>query len=257
MLTAAANRVLRSEVAARARLLAADADAAFALDAAGMLRWRGGPVGRLVAGERMLTPRAEPLAGDFIEGEAREKVRQRLAAVCPRRDRAPAGAAVRRLGLAARRGRARSRLSARRRARRLAGGARWRAEVAALDPADRAALGRLGVRFGTETVYFEPLLRPEALRFRALLWAVRHGREVPPLPPARRLAKAIDDRSGVAAVVLCRARLFCRRRSGVAAGPARAARRRGAAPRPPGPVRGRRSGSRRSPASSPAGCGGC
>jgi ATP-dependent RNA helicase SUPV3L1/SUV3 len=30
------------------------------------------------------------------------------------------------------------------------------------------------------------------LRFRALLWAVRHGVPVPPLPPARRLAKPID-----------------------------------------------------------------
>jgi hypothetical protein len=48
------------------------------------------------------------------------------------------------------------------------------------------------VRFGAETVYVEPLLRPEALRFRALLWAIRHGRRAPPLPPARRLAKTID-----------------------------------------------------------------
>ncbi len=48
------------------------------------------------------------------------------------------------------------------------------------------------MRFGTETIYVERLLRPEALRFRALLWAVRHGRAVPSLPPARRLAKAID-----------------------------------------------------------------
>jgi ATP-dependent RNA helicase SUPV3L1/SUV3 len=48
------------------------------------------------------------------------------------------------------------------------------------------------VRFGTETVYVEALLRPEALRFRALLWAVREGRGVPALPPARRLAKVID-----------------------------------------------------------------
>jgi ATP-dependent RNA helicase SUPV3L1/SUV3 len=30
------------------------------------------------------------------------------------------------------------------------------------------------------------------LRFRGLLWAVWHGRDVPRLPPARRLAKAIE-----------------------------------------------------------------
>ena len=51
---------------------------------------------------------------------------------------------------------------------------------------------RLGVRFGTESVYFEPLLRADTMRFRALLWAVRHGRPVPTLPSARRLAKPIE-----------------------------------------------------------------
>ena len=191
MLTAAANRVLRSEVAARAQLLAADADAAFAIDAAGILRWRGGPVGRLTAGERMLTPRAEPLAGDFVEGEARERIRQRLAAFAraeiERRlaplsaiSALPLGGVGR--GLAFQLADALGALPAQQVAR----------EVAALAPADRAALSRHGVRFGTETVYVEPLLRPETLRWRALLWAIRHGCAAPALPPARRLAKAFE-----------------------------------------------------------------
>src|SRR5271166_1742355 len=80
MLVAAASRVLRGTVAARVRLLAADPDEAFAIDAAGGLRWRGGSVGRLSAGEHILMPRAEPLVGDFVEGEARERVRRRLQA---------------------------------------------------------------------------------------------------------------------------------------------------------------------------------
>ena len=191
MLTAAANRVLRSEVAARAQLLAADADAAFAIDPAGTVRWRGGPVGRLIAGERMLTPRVEPLAGDFIEGEAREKIRQRLSAFVraeiERRLAAlfaasalPLGGVGR--GLAFQLADALGAMPA----------AEVAGQLATLAPADRAALSRHGVRFGTETVYVEPLLRPEALRFRALLWAVRHGRAMPALPPTRRLAKVID-----------------------------------------------------------------
>jgi ATP-dependent RNA helicase SUPV3L1/SUV3 len=189
-LTAAANRVLRGEVAARARLLAADADAGFAIDAAGMLRWRGALVGRLVAGERMLTPRAEPLSGDFIEAEAREKIRRRLAAFVRaevERRLAPLFAAsalplggVGR-GLAFQLADALGALPA----------IEVERQVAELDPADRSALSRHGVRFGTKTVYFETLLRPEALRFRALLWAVWHRREMPALAPARRLAKAI------------------------------------------------------------------
>ncbi len=191
MLNAAANRVLRSEVAARAQLLAADADNAFAIDPAGLLRWRGGPVGKLVAGERMLTPRAEPLSGDFIEGEARDQIRQRLGAYVRaevERRLAPLFAASALAlggigrGLAFQLAEA---LGAR-------PTAEVAAEIAALVPADRAALGRQGVRFGRNSVYFETLLRPEALRFRGLLWAVWHGREMPLLPPSRQLAKAIE-----------------------------------------------------------------
>jgi ATP-dependent RNA helicase SUPV3L1/SUV3 len=191
MVNTAANRVLRSEIAARARMLAADADAAFAIDAAGMLRWRGGVVGRLLAGDRMLSPRAEPAAGDFVEGDIREKIRHRLAAfVRTEIDRRlaplaaisalPLGGVGR--GLAFQLADALGALPASEVTR----------QVAAVDRADRAALSRQGVRFGTETIYVEPLLRPEALRFRALLWSIRNGRAVPSLPATRRLAKAIE-----------------------------------------------------------------
>jgi ATP-dependent RNA helicase SUPV3L1/SUV3 len=195
-LLTAANRVLRGEVAVRVRQLAADSDAAFALDAAGMVRWRRGSVGRLVAGERMLTPRVEPLAGDFVEGEAREKIRQRLGVYVrgeiERRlaplfalSTLPLGGVGR--GLAFQLAEALGALPSLEVAR----------QLAALDRADRAALSRHGVRFGTETVYVEPLLRPEALRLRALLWAVADGREPPELPPTRRLAKPIDVDPGL------------------------------------------------------------
>src|SRR5712675_96975 len=77
-LLTAANRVLRTEVAARARRLANDSEEAFTLDAAGRLHWCGGPVGRIVAGETILAPRIEMQASDFLDGEVRERVRQRL-----------------------------------------------------------------------------------------------------------------------------------------------------------------------------------
>ena len=191
MLNAAASRVLRSEVAARVQRLAADADTAFAIDAAGVVRWQGGPVGRLVAGERMLMPRVEPAAGDFLEGEAREKIRRRLVAFVrgevERRlaplfaiTGLPLGGTGR--GLAFQLADTLGALPAVEAAR----------QVQTLDRADRAALSRHGVRFGTETLYVEPLLRPEALRWRALLWAVWHASAIPELPPARRLAKAVE-----------------------------------------------------------------
>jgi ATP-dependent RNA helicase SUPV3L1/SUV3 len=64
-------------------------------------------------------------------------------------------------------------------------------QLRALDQASRRALARVGVRFGTESLYLEPLLGADSARFRALLWAVRHGRAVPPLPGARALGKAL------------------------------------------------------------------
>src|SRR4029077_9461248 len=60
-----------------------------------------------------------------------------------------------------------------------------------LDRAARRALARAGVRFGSESIYLEPLIGAESVRFRALLWAVRQGRPVPRLPGARALGRAI------------------------------------------------------------------
>ncbi len=189
-LVTAANRVLRGEVTARARRLAGEADEAFAIDARARVLWRGGPVGRLVAGDSMLTPRVEVRAGDFLEGEAREQVRQRLqlfvkgeieTRLAPFFDaqalpldstgRGIVFQLVDTLGCLATEDVA--------------------APLKALDIPSRRALGRLGIRFGRETIYVEPLLGIEAVRFRALLWAVRHGRAVPPLPGARHRGKAI------------------------------------------------------------------
>ncbi len=180
-LLAAANRVLRGEIAARARELAEAPDAEFELAASGQILWRGGAVGRLLPGESALGPHVEPLPSDFLDGHLRDGVRQRLATF---------------LGAALERGlgplyRARS--------AELAGPARGLvyqlAEAlgtlpardvaqltAALQGADRKALARLGVRLGTESVYLEPLLKPRAARLRALLWSARTGAAIPQAP---------------------------------------------------------------------------
>jgi len=190
MLANAANRVLRGEIAVRARQLAADGDEGFAIDPIGYVMWRGGLVGRLAAGDGPLAPRVEVLAGDFLEGPARERVRQRLQAFVKSeverrlkplfalRD-LPLGGAAR--GLAFQLVDALGCLPAEAAA----------SELRALDSTSRRALGRVGVRFGAESLYIEPLLGAESARFRALLWAVRQGRTVPPLPGARALGKAL------------------------------------------------------------------
>src|SRR5205085_8125238 len=130
--------------------------------------WRGAVVGRLLAGEAVLAPRIELRAGDFLDGETRERVRQRLQLFVRteiERLLAPLFAAQA-LPLAA---------AGRGLVFQLADslGCLPAPEVAtslkALDRASRRALGRLGVRFGTETIFVEPLLGAAAIRLRALL----------------------------------------------------------------------------------------
>jgi ATP-dependent RNA helicase SUPV3L1/SUV3 len=190
MLVTAANRVLRSEITSRGRQLATDGDDAFAIDPIGNLTWRGGLVGRLAAGDGPLAPRVDVLAGNFLEGPARERVRQRLQlfvkSVVERR-LSPLFA-LRELSLSG---------VGRGLAFRLIDAlgclpvAEAGDQLRLLDRAARRALARAGVRFGAESVYLEPLLSADSARFRALLWAVRHGRAVPKLPGTRALGKAI------------------------------------------------------------------
>jgi ATP-dependent RNA helicase SUPV3L1/SUV3 len=191
VLNAAASRVLRGEISSRARRLCADADDAFAIGAEGELRWRGQPIGRMTVGEQLLAPKAEPLASDFLEGEVRDKVRRRLHQFLRseiERRLAPLFAANALPLGGAGRGLAYELIGALGCLPALAVGR----QAAALELADRKALSRLGVRFGTETIYFEPLFRAEAMRFRALLWAVSQGRVVPPMPPTRHRSKPIE-----------------------------------------------------------------
>jgi ATP-dependent RNA helicase SUPV3L1/SUV3 len=190
MLATAANRVLRGEIAARAGQLATDPDEAFAVDPVGNVAWRGGMVGRLAAGDGPLTPRVEVSAGSFLDGAARERVRQRLQAFVRAeverrlkplfvlRDLPLSGVAR---GLAYQLVDALGCMPA----------AAAGDQLHALDRAGRRALARVGVRFGVESVYLEPLLGVESVRFRALLWAVRQGRLLPPLPGARALGRAL------------------------------------------------------------------
>jgi ATP-dependent RNA helicase SUPV3L1/SUV3 len=181
-LLAAANRVLRGEIAVRARLLAAAPDGEFALTPLGCVTWHGGTVGRLSRGDCALLPRVEPLPGDFLEGDLRDGVRRRLVSFVRdtlRHGLAPlfrardATLAPPARGLVFQLTEALGSLPA---------GATTE-QRAALAPADRQALARLGVRFGTESVYIEALLKPRPAGLRALLWALWTG-ALPPSVPA-------------------------------------------------------------------------
>jgi ATP-dependent RNA helicase SUPV3L1/SUV3 len=162
-LRGAALRAVAPELTRRLGQLAADPDDRFALLPSGLITWHGEPAGRL-GGGRPFAPRCE-LFGELGQAPARERARRRLEAfvvgeagrvLAPlkRLDDAIADGGLR--GLA--RGIA-YRLSE-------AGGVLGRAgvaaEVAALSPAERRALRRLGVQFGTFAIFLPALLTPEA-----------------------------------------------------------------------------------------------
>jgi ATP-dependent RNA helicase SUPV3L1/SUV3 len=187
-LLAAANRVLRGEIALRAQRLAAAADGEFALQPDGVVTWRGGAVGRLVAGDGVLAPKVETLPGDFLDGDLREGVRRRLSVfvraalahgLLPlfRAREADLNGAAR--GLVFQLGEALGSLPA----------AAVASQRAALSAGDRKALAKLGLRFGTESIYLEALLKPHAAALRGLLWALWQDTPVPSPPSGTAAAR--------------------------------------------------------------------
>src|SRR5262249_60057270 len=89
LLVAAAGRVLRNEIAARARLLAADSDEAFAVESGGALLWRGAVVGRLVGGGSPPAPPPPPLPRRFLPGGPPPERRRPPPEVVPPPNRRP------------------------------------------------------------------------------------------------------------------------------------------------------------------------
>jgi ATP-dependent RNA helicase SUPV3L1/SUV3 len=183
-LLAAANRALRGDAAAHVARFLEEPDDAFCLRSSGAVDWRGAEVARLVAGDDVLSPRLDLGPTDILDPPQREKVRRRLAAWVEsdlRRSLAPlyvareadlpaaarglAFTVTAGLGLVSRRSVA--------------------AQVAALAPAERQALGRVGVSIGRLLVWVSSLDRRSSIPLRALLWSLRHGAVPGRLPDGR------------------------------------------------------------------------
>jgi ATP-dependent RNA helicase SUPV3L1/SUV3 len=195
-LLAAAERRLPKERARRAGALVKSPDTAFTL-AGTAIAWQGHEVARLEVGRDLLHPRIVPDAalGALLPAD-RERVCARIETWLTdllRRHLAPLKAMARtandlftppsvRALLAP--------LSA-------SGGSIARAEVeaqlAALDPGDRRILRAAGLTIGSLDLYDPRLLKPEALRWIAVLGAVRGKHDVPVMPPA---GATVADLSG-------------------------------------------------------------
>ena len=168
---------LVKELVARAERFVQSVDSSIVLASDGVIRWLGDPVGRLVAGEDVLHPRPVLLAHDALPADNREAVERRLGLwvsahiqkilgplqglAAP--ENAPGGAAevaeklVGALGVLSRDD--------------------VRKQVKALDQNARAALRKLGVRFGANYVFVPALLKPAARALCLQLWGLKHGAE--------------------------------------------------------------------------------
>lgn len=174
-LNAAAQIALVGELEARAARLSLAADDAIVLANDGIIRWVGEPVGRLVTGEKILSPRIRIIADDTLSAPAREQVEQRLE-----------------LWLKAHLTRHLGPLLILEDAPDLTGMARGIAfqlaealgvldrskvanEVKTLEQDARAALRKYGIRFGAYHLYLPLLLKPAPRSLASQLWALKHG----------------------------------------------------------------------------------
>lgn len=171
---AAALRALAAEFELRAERFASAPNGDLALASDGILRWLGAPVGTLVASDDVLKPRLVLLADDQLTGAARDKVAARgdryvnfqiesqLKPLLELRDAESLSGTAR--GLAFQLAENFGVLNRRDVAE----------EVRSLDQDARAALRRLGVRFGAYHIFVPVLVKPGPAGLSTLLWALKN-----------------------------------------------------------------------------------
>lgn len=177
---AAALKALSAEFELRAERFAAAPNGDLALAADGILRWLGSPIGTLVASEDVLKPRVVLLADEQLNGPARDKVAARseryvnfqiesqLKPLLELRDAESVSGMAR--GLAFQLAESFGVLNRRDVAE----------DVRSLDQDARAALRRLGVRFGAYHIFVPALVKPGPAGLATLLWALKNdAREKP------------------------------------------------------------------------------
>ncbi|MEQ1952719.1 helicase-related protein [Mesorhizobium yinganensis] len=177
---AAAQKALAAEFETRAEKFALCANHDIALASDGILRWIGAPIGTLAATEDALKPRVILLADEQLTGPARDKVAARAerfvtfqieTLLKPLIDlkqadqltgiaRGIAFRLVEQFGLINRRD--------------------ITDEVKSLDQEGRAALRRLGVRFGAYHIFVPALIKPAPASIITLLWSLKNdGKDKP------------------------------------------------------------------------------
>ncbi|RKQ67933.1 helicase-related protein [Oceanibaculum indicum] len=198
-LRTAARRALAGEMPALVRKLEETSDTGFRLMPDGRIGWKReegdeAAVGRLRRGDSMLKPRVEALGDDLLTPALRDRVEARLSAWLAATIGEALGPLVKALAEDSLSGTARGIVFQ-------LGEGLGSLPAAPLAPvqkllqeADRKALARLGVRFGTESVFFPALLKPKAVALRAVLWSVHEqARPIPHPPPPGRVSVPAEE----------------------------------------------------------------
>jgi ATP-dependent RNA helicase SUPV3L1/SUV3 len=199
-LNAAAQKALASEIEGRAQRIHEAVDEAFVLANDGTIRWLGEAVGKTAAGDHVLGPSVRILADEQLTGPTLELVQNRLnlwlaghvkKLLGPLQDlekgdglegigRGIAFQVAESLGVLER--------------------GKVSDQVKGLDQDGRAALRKVGIRFGAYHIYLPALLKPAPRALAAQLWALKHGGtegvagidEVPHLAASGRTSFAAD-----------------------------------------------------------------
>ena len=201
LLLASAERRLASELAARAKALAAAPDGEFALDFEGgmppRIVWREARVAALRKGRDALNPRIElDRSLDSLPADIRARVLNRLTAwanaakgrhlqALTRLEALKPGLSQPARGLVVQLTETMGSLPR----------AAVASLIASLTREDRGALARAGVRLGVTHVFAAQALRPEATRWRLALWGVANGVGHMPQPPRPGLTSLRTDPS--------------------------------------------------------------
>ncbi len=180
----AAQKVLASEIAARATRLDEAADDQIVLAADGAIRWTGAPVGKLIAGEEVLRPRVRLIADEHLTGAPRDAVEARLDRWVKAHLEKMLGPLFELTAAADIAGIARGIAFQLVEALGVLDRQRVAEDVKGLDQPSRAMLRKYGVRFGAYHIYVPALLKPAPRAFATQLWALIHDGPQ---------AKGIDD----------------------------------------------------------------
>jgi len=184
-LNAAAQKALASEIEARANKVHEAVDEAFVIANDGNIRWLGEPVAKLAVGEKVLAPRIRVLADEQLTGPALETVQHRLDLWLAQHMKKLLGPLLELEQGEGLEGIARGIAFQIAEALGVLERARVAEEVRGLDQMARAALRKLGVRFGAYHIYLAQLLKPAPRSLCAQLWALKHG--------ANETAKGLDE----------------------------------------------------------------